>query len=318
MEKVNWGIIGLGNIAREFAENMNQIHQIYAIASRNPQKVQEFKEKYNVEKVYASYNELLEDKNVDVVYIATVNSQHYKNIMGCLEHNKHVLCEKAIWGNKEEMQSAYDLAKSKNLLLCEAMTIYHMPLFKKIKEMIKEGELGTVKLIEADLGSLKEDDPSNRFFSKELGGGAMLDIGTYGLSFVMYFMTGELTAVKSLMSKYRTGVDEMWGIVLKSDANEIGNVNLTFRAKLPKRGVIAGDKAYITVYNYVRAEKAELVYPDGSTQIIEQGRTDKAMQYEILDIEQALKDGNYELGYMSYTMQVVSIMDKLLHEANNI
>jgi hypothetical protein len=194
------------------------------------------------------------------------------------------------------------------------MTIYHMPLFKKIKSMIQEGQLGTIKLVEADLGSLKEDDPTNRFFSKELGGGAMLDIGTYGLSFVKYFISGNLTDVNSLRIKYPTGVDEMWGIALKTDTNELGNVNLTFRAKLPKRGVIAGDKAYITVYNYVRAEKAEMVYPDGRTEIIEEGSTDKAIQYEILDIEEVLRSGDNKLGFMDYTMEVVSIMDKLLHE----
>lgn len=314
MKTINWGIIGLGNIAHEFADNMVQLHNIYAAASRNPESAKAFQEKYHAEKAYGSYEDLLNDEQVDVVYIATVNSQHYKNIMDCLSHNKHVMCEKAIWGNYKEMKAAYQLAQEKGLLLCEGMTIYHMPIFKELKKLIADDTLGKIKFVEAELGSLKEDDPTNRFFSKELGGGAMLDIGTYGLSFVTYFLTGELQ-VKHLMSKYQTGVDEMWGIALKSSADEIGSVNLTFRAKLPKRGIIAGDKAYVTVFNYVRAEEATLVYPDGTQKLIQCGETSKALQYEIQDIETAITTGDFSSGYMEYTMKVVEIMDSLLAEA---
>ena len=312
MKGFNWGILGLGNIAHEFADNMVQLHPIYAVASRNPESAKAFAQQYQAEKAYGSYEELLNDPKVDIVYVATVNSQHYKCIMACLEHGKHVLCEKAIWGNYEEMEAACALAKSKNLLLCEGMTIFHMPIFKEIKKMIVEGKLGKIKFVEAELGSLKEDDPTNRFFNPDLGGGAMLDIGTYGLSFVTYFLSGELTGVEHLMSPYPTGVDEMWSISLKTSENEIGSVNLTFRAKLPKRGIIAGDKAYITVMNYVRAEKATLVYPDGKEEVLEVGETSKALQYEIQDIEEAVATGDYSLAWMDKTMQVVKLMDGLL------
>lgn len=312
MKRINWGILGLGNIAREFADNMIKLHPVYAVASRDPESAKAFQQQYQAERSYGSYEELLNDPEVDIVYVATVNSQHYKCIMACLEHGKHVLCEKAIWGNYEDMEAAFALAKSKGLLLCEAMTIFHMPIIKEIKKMTDEGKLGKIKFVEAELGSLKEDDPANRFFNPDLGGGAMLDIGTYGLSFVTYFLSGELTGVEHLMCPYPTGVDEMWSISLKTSENEIGSVNLTFRAKLPKRGIIAGDKAYVTVMNYVRAEKATLVYPDGREEIIEMGETSKALQYEIQDIEEAITTGDYSLALMDKTMQVVKLMDGLL------
>ncbi|WWR16589.1 Gfo/Idh/MocA family oxidoreductase [Lachnospiraceae bacterium JLR.KK008] len=312
MRQYHWGILGLGNIAREFAVNMIGLHPIYAAASRNLQSALAFQEQYATEKAYGSYEELLNDPAVDIVYIATVNNQHYKWIMACLEHGKHVLCEKAIWGNYEQMRKACALAKQKGLLLAEAMTIYHMPVLKKIRELIAEGKLGKIKFVEAELGSLKEDDPENRFFNPDLGGGAMLDIGTYGLSFVTYFLSGKLTDLVHVMSPYATGVDEMWAISLKTDAQEIGSVNLTFRAKLPKRGIIAGEKAYISIMNYVRAQKATLVYPDGSEEILELGETAKAIQYEILDIEQALESGNPAPACLDETMKVVELMDRLL------
>ena len=316
MKKLKWAIMGTGRIANEFADSMNNIHGIYGAASRSSDKAEDFKEKHNVQKAYGSYEEMLEDKDVDIVYIATVNNQHYINIMECLNHNKHVLCEKAIWGNENDMKKAYELAKSKNLFLGEAMTIYYMPLYKEIKKMIDKGELGKIKFVQADFGSLKEDDPSSRFFSRELGGGAMLDIGTYALSFVLYFLSSSPCEIKNVMSRYQTGVDEMWGIVLKNKEDEIGNVNLTFRAKLPKRGIIAGEKAYVSVFDYPRADKAEITYPGGKNKIItiEEGSTAKAMEYEITGVEEAISSGNYTSGHIDLTMDVVSIMDKLMSQ----
>lgn len=312
MKNFNWGIIGLGHIANEFASSMVHLHPIYAVASRSLDTAVAFQEKYQAEKAYGSYEELLNDPAVDIVYIATVNSQHYKWIMACLEHGKHVLCEKAIWGNYEEMKAAWALAEEKGLLLCEAMTIYHMPIFKEIKKMIADGKLGKIKFVEAELGSLKEDDPTNRFFNPDLGGGAMLDIGTYVLSFVTYFLSGEITDVQHIMSPYPTGVDEMWSISLKTSNLEIGSANVTFRAKLPKRGIIAGDKAFFSVMNYPRAQKATLVYPDGTEEVLELGETAKAFQYEILDIEEALSTGDHSLAFVDYTRKVVELMDRLL------
>lgn len=311
---MNWGIIGLGNIAKEFAQAMNKTKPVYAVAARSYDKAKEFAERFEVNHVYSSYEELLKDEAIEIVYVATVNSQHYKHIMMCLEAGKHVFCEKAIWGNYEELKKAYEYAKNKNLLLCEAMTIYHMPLFRKIKELISDGVLGTIKLVEADLGSLKEDNPKNRFFSKELGGGAMLDIGTYTLSFLRYFLEGEINEVRHVMHKYPTGVDEMWSIGVRTSTGELGNANMTFRAKLPKRGIIAGDKAYVVVYNYVRADKAQLVYPDGKSEEIEVGKTADALGYEIIDIEKAVVDQESGLDYMKETLEVVKLMDQLLRD----
>lgn len=309
---IKWGIIGLGHIANEFAQGMEPLHEIYAVAARDVNRAKEFQKKYNVRKVFDTYEELI-NSDVDIVYIATVNSQHLKNIRACLEAGKHVLCEKAIWGDYKELKEMYDLTVEKNLLLCEAMTIYHMPLFKKIQNMIEDGVLGKIKYVQADLGSLKEDDPNNRFFSKALGGGAMLDIGTYVLSFLRYFMKGEFEEITHVMIPYPTGVDEMWSIGVKSE-NVVGNANMTFRAKLPKRAVVAGDKAYVTIYNYVRADKAILTYPDGKEEIIECGQTKDALTYEIQDIEECLMDRNVDKNYMQYTLDVVKIMDSLLKE----
>lgn len=315
MRTYNWGILGLGNIAGEFAAAMNALGRpVFAAASRRPDASASFGRQYAVEKFYDTYEELLSDPDVDIVYIALVNNLHYEWIMAALSAGKHVLCEKAIWGNKADMDRAYALAEEKGLFLAEAMTIHHMPLFRMIKEKIRDGVLGKIKFVEAELGSLKEDDPGNRFFNPALGGGAMLDIGTYGLSFVEFFLEGELTDAVHVMCPHPGGADEMWGISLKTDAGQIGSVNVTFRAKLPKRGIIAGDKAYISVMNYVRADKALLVFPDGREEVLEAGSTPDALQYEILDMEKAIETDDPALTCAEYTRKVVALMDRFLGE----
>lgn len=309
---MNWGIMGLGNIAHEFAQSMVNLHPIYGACSRESEKTEAFVKQYAVMHSYTSYTDMLNDENIDIIYIATVNSQHMKNIWDCLKHGKHVLCEKAIWQDHAEMKEAYEYAAKHRLLLSEAMTIYHMPIFTKIEELITQGKLGKIKFVQADLGSLKEDDPKNRFFSKELGGGAMLDIGTYVLSFLRFFMKGNVVDSRHVMTKHRGGVDEMWCISMKTDEGVIANANMTFRAKLPKRAVVAGDKAYVTIYNYVRADEALITYPDGSSETISAGTTAQALEYEIQDIEEAVTDWGCGKDHMEKTMDVVAVMDELL------
>ncbi|WP_455136096.1 Gfo/Idh/MocA family protein [Thermophilibacter sp.] len=311
---MNWGIIGLGHIAHEFADALATKQGVFAVGSRNIEKARAFQAEYGAERAYGSYEELLADPDVDAVYVATVNSRHLDDIRACLDAGKHVLCEKAIWGDYAELLSLCELARERGLVLAEAMTIYHMPIFAEITRMIEAGELGRIKMVKADLGSLKEDDPTNRFFSPDLGGGAMLDIGTYALSFLRYFLSGSFDEVSCVTQPYPTGVDEMWAIGVRTSEGMVGCANLTFRAKLPKRAIVAGDRAYVTVDNYVRAETATLVFPDGTSREISCGKTADALAYEIEDFERAVASGDTATAYLDLTLDVVKTMDDLLRE----
>lgn len=314
---INWGVIGLGIIANEFGEAIMRSDKakLHAVASRSEEKANDFAKKYGAQKAYTAYEDLYNDPEVDIIYVATVNSQHLKNIKDALNAGKHVLCEKAILGKTSELNECIELAKSQNLILAEAMTIYHMPLYKRIKEMIHDGVIGNVKTVKCDLGSLKEADDNNRFFSKELGGGAMLDIGTYTLSFIRYFIDGDFNEQKHLCTKYPTGVDEMWSISLKNEEGTLGSTNLTFRAKLPKRAIIAGEDGYFEIDDYPRADKATLVFPDGKREVIEAGNTKDALLYEIDDLSDTINHLADET-YLSLTQDVVRIMDDLLTQEN--
>lgn len=315
MSKINWGIMGLDNIADEFASSLDKLGGIYAVAADSSSDVENFAHKHNVIVTYNDYEKMLNDKNIDAIYISTLGIQHFDNIIACLNHNKHVFCEKAILSKKEQIVKVSDLAKTKNLFLGEAMTIFYMPIYQKIQQIIASGEIGKLKTIKVDFGSLKSDGINSYLFSKEMGGGAMLDIGTYALTFLYTFFSAPPISVKSVMSNSPTGVDEMWSIILKNE-QEIGAINLTFLAKLPKRAIIAGDKAYIQIYNYPRADTAEIIYPDGTTVKIKEGDTSEAVIYEILGVEKAIQSGHFEQGKLDTSIAVVSLMDQLMRDSN--
>ena len=310
MSKLNWAILGPGTIAKDFAKAIEEVNgKIYAVGSRSVEKAKKFAEGYNVEKVYGNYDEMLNDKNIDVVYISTPHCNHYEYIVKSLQNNKHVLCEKAITVNGDELREVVKLAEEKNLIVMEAMTLFHMPLYKKLSEIIQNGKIGKIKMLQVAFGSLKEYDVNNRFFSKELAGGALLDIGTYALSFTRYFLSSKPNVLFTTMKKFETGVDEQSGIILNNKDDEMAVISLTMRAKQPKKGIVAGEKGYITVENYPRADKATITYPDGSVETIEAGDTYKALVYEVQDMNDCILK-IHQNDTIKLSLDVMEIMDE--------
>ena len=178
MKKYNWATLGCGVIANELAAAMEKKgEKLYSVANRTHEKAVQFAEKYGIEKVYDNIDQVFEDENVDIIYISTPHNTHIEFLRKALKAGKHVLCEKSITLNSEELEEAINLAKENNVVLAEAMTIYHMPIYKKLNEIISSGKLGDLGLIQMNFGSYKEYDMTNRFFNRNLAGGAMLDIG---------------------------------------------------------------------------------------------------------------------------------------------
>lgn len=293
MKKLNWAILGPGSIAREFAEALNRMDiGVYAVGSRTLEKAKEFAEEYNAEKYYGNYFEMLKDENIDIVYISTPHSHHHEYIIESLKNNKHVLCEKAITVNNAQLKEVVNLVKEKNLIVSEAMTIYHMPLYKELDKLINSGKIGKINMMQVSFGSYKEYDVKNRFFNKELAGGALLDIGTYALSFARFFMSSQPEQVLTTMKKFETGVDEQSGIILRNSNDEMAVINLTMRTKMPKRGIIGGEKGFIIIDNFPRAESAVILYTDGTQETVSFGETAKALEYEVEDMIESIHNKN--------------------------
>ncbi|WP_308629380.1 Gfo/Idh/MocA family oxidoreductase [uncultured Enterococcus sp.] len=309
MKKYQWGIIGLGNIAHEFAEHFDQeTSELAAVASRTIDKAEAFAQRYHIPKAYGSYQEMLNDQEIDIIYIAVPNRQHSQHIMEALAANKHVLCEKAITMNKKELTEAMKLAEEKNLVLAEAMTIFNMPLYQQLRSLIDTNKLGALKMIQAPFGSYKDPDPTNRFFNPKLAGGALLDIGTYAVSFARFFLSSQPEVIASTMVPFETGVDEQSVTILRNKENELATISLTFQAKMPKVGIVAFEEGYITITDYPRADRAEIIFNDGTKEWIESGSTAQAMNYEIENMVKTIK-GELPNRSLFLTHDVIEILD---------
>ena len=224
---------------------------------------------------------------------------------------KHVLCEKSITLNSRELEEAIFLAEKHQLVLAEAMTIFHMPIYRKLKEMIDTGTLGPLKMIQMNFGSYKEFDMSNRFFNRHLAGGALLDIGVYALSFIRWFMDETPDQMVSQVKLAPSGVDEQVGILLTNPTGQMATVTLSLHAKQPKRGMLAYDKGYIELYEYPRGQEAVITYTeDGRQEVIQAGNSQEALCYEVLDME-ATVSGQADYSYLNYSRDVMALMTKL-------
>ena len=311
-KKYNWATYGVGVIGHELAEAMKKTGStLYAVGNRTHTKAVAFAEEYGIAKVYDDPDEMFSDDEVDIIYISTPHNTHIGLLEKALSAGKHVLCEKSITLNTQELERAVRTADERHVILAEAMTFYHMPLYRKLNEVISSGRLGPLRIIQMNFGSYKEYDMQNRFFNRKLAGGALLDIGVYAISCVRWFMTSCPDQIQSQVRFAETGVDEQAGILLMNQEQEMATVTLSLHAKQPKRGIIAFDKGFIELNDYPRGEKAVITYTeDGHTEAVEAGNTSDALVYEIMDMEEAVTGSENHM-YLRYTRDVMRIMSEI-------
>mgnify|MGYP002543757367 FL=1 len=232
------------------------------------------------------------------------------------------------------------LAKENDVIFAEAMTIWHMPLYKKLWELIDAGKTGTyasnaneeheeiadwladgvpalgkVQMITVNFGSFKDYDMKNRFFNRKLAGGAMLDIGVYALSIVRSFMEEKPENLMSQWKSAPTGVDEQATILLQNDKDQMATVALTMHSKQPKRVMISCEKGYIEIMEFPRADKAIITEAlTGEKREISAGNTADALYYELTDMETAINSGDASVMKLQYSIDVMDIMTRLRNE----
>lgn len=315
-KELNWAVIGVGVIANEMAQALLKMgKKFYAVGNRTHEKAVSFAEKYGIEKVYDKIEDMFSDQDVDIIYIASPHNTHYPLIHAALEHGKHVLVEKSITLNSRELNEVAALAEEKQLVLAEAMTIWHMPLYKKLRGIIESGELGKVQMITVNFGSFKEYDMNNRFFNMNLAGGALLDIGVYALSVVRCFMKTAPDMVSSQWLPSPAGSDEQATILLKNADSQMAAVALSMHSKQPKRAMISCEKGYIEIMEFPRASKAVFVDAEtGERKEYAAGETENALYYEMTDMEEAVRMGDMSAMKLSFSRDVMNIMTSLRKE----
>lgn len=317
MSDIKWAVLGTGVIANEMAVALKKIgRNIYAVGNRTYSKAVDFAKKYGIEKVYDDYNDMFTDSDVDVIYITTPHKTHIEFMKKAIRNGKHILVEKSITLNSRELNEAMELAALHNVVIGEAMTIYHMPVYKKLKEILDSGRLGKVNLITMNFGSYKEYNMNNRFFNRNLAGGAMLDIGVYALSFIRYFMTEKPDKLLSQLKKAPTGVDEQAGLLLMNNDGQMATVMLSLHSKQPKRGMVSCEKGYIEIMEYPRAFEAVVTYTEsGEKEWVKEGDTRDALIYELLDMEKAI-NGDKKCMLLDYTKDVMDMMTEFRNSWN--
>lgn len=314
--QLNWAVLGTGVIANQMASALQDMgKKLYAVGNRTYAKGVAFAEKYGIEKVYDHYEDIFTDPEVDVIYLTTPHNTHYEFMKKALENGKHLFVEKSITLNSDELEEMLALADEKKLIVAEAMTIWHMPLYKKLWEIVKSGKIGKVQMITMNFGSYKEYDMNNRFFNRNLAGGAMLDIGVYALSIVRSFMSSMPDQIVSQWLPAPTGVDEQATILLKNPDGQMATVALSLHSKQPKRAMISCEKAYIEIMEYPRADKAFIIDAEtGEKTEVTAGETARALEYEMRDMEAAILDGEIDVMRLSDSRDVMRIMTQLRRE----
>lgn len=312
--ELHWAIIGCGVIANQMAQSLALAgRSIYGIANRTRANAEAFAREYGVEKVYDSVEELYADPEVDAVYITTPHNTHIEYLRGALSAGKHVLCEKAITLNSAELDEARAIAREHSVVLMDATTILHMPLYQELLRRAQAGEFGNLRLAQVNFGSFHSyDDVQARFWNRNLAGGAMLDIGVYALTIARLFMESKPNEVVSLGNLFKTGVDEESGFVTRNAEGQLGVFSLTMHAKQPKRADLCFDDCYIEVMGYPRADRATIVWTEsGQREEVHVGEEAYALCYEVADLEKMVAGDEGKACLIDYAADVMDVMTEL-------
>ena len=251
MQKIiRWGILGTGAIARSFAQGLQSLPdaQLLAVGSRNRANAEEFARLFSMPRAYKNYEDLVSDKDLDVIYIATPNHRHKDHCLLALEAGKHVLCEKPFTLDAEEAREVIALARRKQLFCMEAMWMRFMPVMSTLRNRLEAGVIGEVRMVKANLGFPVSFDEDNRFSSREMGGGALFDLGIYTLSLASYLF-GQPTQVVSQASIGSTGVDEQSAFILSYGQEKLAILHTSLCTHLSCEGLIIGTRGQIRIHS---------------------------------------------------------------------
>ena len=311
---MKFSILAPGGIANCMAEAVSGLKEVerYAVASRNLERAQVFADKWGFSKAYGSYEEMLEDPQVELVYVATPHSHHYQYAKMCLEHGKHVLVEKAFTVNAVQAQELISLAEEKGLLLAEAIWTRYMPSRKMIDDLVESGVIGKVTSLTANLGYVLPH--VDRLQNPELAGGALLDLGVYPINFALMAFHSEIKEVISSAVMSPRGIDWMNSITLIFEDGRMAVLHSDMLAQTDRQGVINGDKGYIEVQNINNCEEIRVFDLERKMtaryQVPEQIN---GYEYEVIACMEAIREGKSECPQMPHaeTLRVMKLMDQI-------
>lgn len=317
MKKLNFSILCAGNIAETMANAVSQMNEVmpYSIAARDLGRARNLADKYGFSKAYGSYEELVNDENADLVYIASPHSHHYEHAKLCLEHGKHVLCEKSFTANKKQAEELFELAKSKNLFIMEAVWTRFLPFAAKMHEIIDGGTIGTPLTLTASFG--QDLTHIERLVSPELAGGSLLDLGIYLLTFASMFFGTEVEQIHSACVKTDRGVDAQESITLIYKNGNMAVLNDSLYCRMENKGIVYGTQGRVEVQDFWCPQEIRVVFNDGTQPKVFPVPFDiTGYEYEVCAAVKAIESGRLGCAEMPHeeTLRIMGIMDQLRAE----
>ncbi len=315
-DRVRWGILGTGSIAKQFAKGLEAIPDadLVAVGSRSQETADAFGEQFKVKKRHASYEALAEDGEVDAVYVATPHSLHKENSIMCLRAGKAVLCEKPFTINSGEAQDVVDVARETGIFLMEAMWSRFLPVMVRVREWLAEGKIGEVKMLAADFGFGSDPNAAkSRLYDPALGGGALMDVGIYPVSFASMVMGRQPVQVQGMAHIGERKVDEQAGMVFGYDGGEIAMLYTSIRNRTPHQGYIMGTKGMIHIHPpFWKATKATLL-AGKDEETVEIALEGNGYNYEAVEVMGCLREGKKESEGISLveTVEIMKTMDEV-------
>ena len=317
MRPIQWGIIGCGGIAHLFARGLSVLPEgtLLAGASRTPGRADEFAKKHNLDRTYSDYDALLDDPDIDAVYVATTHNFHYENVKRCLEHGKHVLCEKPFTINAAQAQELIDLAREQNCFLMEAMWTRFLPAIVKLQELLAEGAIGEVRAVRADfcIGD-PGFDKEHRMRNKALAGGALLDLGVYPITFAVIVFDAEPTRIQSSALMGDTEVDDRSFYLLDYPNGRHAQLASSYTHSTAMDAFVFGTTGYIRVPRFWEARGLEIYSEGREPEILSLPYGDgENFKYEIDHAMKCIAAGKTESDVhpMSKALSIMRTMDTI-------
>ncbi|MCL1831047.1 MAG: Gfo/Idh/MocA family oxidoreductase [Oscillospiraceae bacterium] len=308
------GVLGAGGIARLVSATLKRMPEVecYAVASRSLDKAQEFAYDLGFTKAYGSYEEMLSDENVELVYITTIHSLHYEHAMLAISHGKPVICEKPFCVNAKELKSLFEYAKKQNVFITEAIWTRYMPMRNTIDEVIASGIIGKPVTLTANLGY--SAGGVERLAKNELAGGALLDIGVYPINFALMHFGNDYTSVTSDVVFTENNVDMQSCIILKYADGRMAVITSTFCASADRKGIIWGTNGYIVTENVNNCQGIK-VYDKEHNELASYSTPEQisGYEYEFLSAIKAISLNQLECPEMPHeeSLRVMVLMDRV-------
>lgn len=316
----NWAILGCGKIARKFAADLKTLPnaRLYAAASRSAENTREFAAEFGFEKAYGSYNEMVNDPEVDIVYIASPHSHHLEHSLLCLNHQKAVLCEKAFALNSKQVGQMIEASRRNKTFLMEAFWTRFQPSFMKVMEIIRSGELGALKMVRSDFAFNAEFNPEKRLYNIELGGGSLLDIGIYPI-FMTLMTLGKPAELKTMASFSSTGAEESIMMSFRYPGGEIASLVSSFASWSSTQTEFSFENGFIRLNRRFYTPTSLTYWKNWENEQIITFETGKGNGYELeaAHVMDCLNAGKIESDLMplSLSADLMEIMDRVRKDA---